>query len=78
MTPAEQVAYLTDIDAENSFASALEAKWDDGVEQGRAEGRTEGETAAKLEIARNLKRLGMSPADIAAATGLAPDALKGV
>ncbi|MDR1817468.1 MAG: hypothetical protein LBR07_04700, partial [Puniceicoccales bacterium] len=78
MTPAEQVAYLTDIDAENSFASALEAKWDDGVEQGRAEGRAEGETVAKLETARKMKADGLQPDVIARYTGLSLDALEGL
>jgi predicted transposase/invertase (TIGR01784 family) len=74
MTPAEQVAYLTDIDAENSFASALEAKWDDGVEQGRAEGAT----AAKLETARKMKAKGFAAADIAELTGLSPSEVEGL
>lgn len=38
--------------------------------KGRAEGRAEGEKLKSLAIARNLKQMGMSDADIASATGL--------
>ena len=38
--------------------------------KGRAEGRAEGEKLKSLAIARNLKQMGMSDADIVSATGL--------
>ncbi len=41
-----------------------------GLKRGRAEGLAEGSHAAKLETAANLKRMGMSSAQISEATGL--------
>ena len=41
-----------------------------GLKRGRAEGLAEGSHAAKLETAANLKRMGMSFAQISEATGL--------
>ena len=45
----------------------------EGLEEGRAEGLKEGHTKGKLEVARNLKQMGMATEAIAQATGLAPD-----
>ena len=39
----------------------------------RQEGRAEGERRKQLEIARNLKQMGLATEAIAQATGLAPD-----
>ena len=48
-----------------------------GFAEGRAEGfaesRAEGERRKQLEIARNLKQMGLAMEAIAQATGLAPD-----
>ena len=48
-----------------------------GFAEGRAEGfaesRAEGERRKQLEIARNLKQMGLATEAIAQATGLAPD-----
>lgn len=41
-----------------------------GYNQGRAEGRAEGEAKRSIDIARNLKQMGLSVADIIKATGL--------
>ena len=41
-----------------------------GLQKGRAEGRTEGLAEGKIEVARNLKRMGLTTEAIVAATGL--------
>ena len=45
----------------------------EGLEQGRAEGRAVGEQTKALDIARNLKSMGLAIADIRKATGLSED-----
>jgi len=45
----------------------------EGHAKGIAEGRAEGEKKKALEIARNLKSLGVPPANIAKATGLSKE-----
>lgn len=45
----------------------------DNIETERAEGRAEGRAETQTAIARNLKSLGMSNEQIAAATGLAEE-----
>ena len=53
---------------------AREAGWKKGLEEGRAkgrsEGRAEGRAEEKIAIARNLKSLGLTTAQIVQATGL--------
>ena len=45
----------------------------EGLAEGRAIGRAEGERRKQVEIARNLKQMGLATEAIAQATGLAPD-----
>ena len=45
-------------------------------EKGRAEGRAEGEREKQMEIARNLKQMGLPTETIAQATGLTADAIE--
>ena len=47
-----------------------------GLAKGRAEGQVEGERKGRAEVARNLKRIGMSIADIAKATGLSKEEIE--
>jgi len=60
---------------EQGRAQGLEQGRAQGLEQGRAEGLKQGleqgRTEACIQIARQMKRLGMSPEQIADATGLA-------
>jgi predicted transposase YdaD len=49
-----------------------------GRAEGEARGRAEGEAQSRAEIAKNLKGLGLSPETIEKATGLAPEAVKGL
>ena len=46
-----------------------------GLAEGRAEGRAEGEQNKALDIARNLKSMGLSTSDIINATGLSEDVI---
>ena len=49
-----------------------------GHAEGRAEGRIEGERIKQLEIARNLKKLGLNTEAICQATGLSPQEVEGL
>lgn len=49
-----------------------------GHAEGRAEGRAEGERLKQLEIARNLKKLGLNAEAICQATGLSPQEVEGL
>ena len=61
-------------DLKNSIDTAIlqghEKGLEEGLEQGRAEGRAEGQKDKALEIARNLKKAGMSIKEISQMTGL--------
>jgi predicted transposase/invertase (TIGR01784 family) len=48
------------------------------LEKGKTEGKAEGQTAAKIEIARNLKLMNLSIEQIRAATGLTADEIKAI
>lgn len=54
--------------------AVMQGQWDLGHEkgkaEGKAEGRAEGVAEGKMAVARNLKSMGLSVADIAKATGL--------
>lgn len=72
MTKAELDAYYRHLDnivilRDNIFTER---------EEGRAEGRAEGERTKQLEIARNLKSLGLDATAICQATGLTPEELE--
>ena len=56
---------------EEGRAQGLEEGRAEGLEEGRAEGLEQGRTEACIQIARQMKRLGISPEQIADATGLA-------
>lgn len=68
------------------YYGSHEAGWRKGLEEGRAKGLKEGiakgleegEKIKALEIARNLKSLCVSPADIAKATGLSEEEIAGL
>ncbi|GHT22183.1 hypothetical protein FACS189419_04360 [Planctomycetales bacterium] len=83
--PRLQEAYQNDLkvyrDNTNVLATArIEGKAEglaeglaEGEAKGKAEGLAEGEAKGKLSVARNLKQMGLSAADIAKATGLSLD-----
>ena len=49
-----------------------------GMEGARQEGHAEGRTETSLNITRNLKRMGLSIAQIAEGTGLSPEVIAGL
>ena len=57
-------------DIKNSLDTAEREGRDEGIEIGREEGRAEGEQSKAIDIAKNLKSMGLSIADIIKATGL--------
>jgi len=78
MSANERLEYELSMAAERDMLGALDAKYEDGLEEGevkgikkgREEGIKEGIQKGREEIATNLKSLGMSLTDIAKATGL--------
>jgi predicted transposase/invertase (TIGR01784 family) len=56
--------------------ATLEYARDTGLAEGRAEGLAEGLAEGKLEIARNLKKMGLSVSQIAEGTGLLPEVIE--
>ncbi len=51
----------------------MEGQFMEGEAKGRAEGRAEGEHKGRMDIARNLKAMGLSIDDIVKASGLTAD-----
>jgi predicted transposase/invertase (TIGR01784 family) len=70
MSRSEQVAYERHLlaleDQKNTFGAARM----EGLAEGRMEGLAEGRAERSAEIARSLKKMGLSTADISEATGL--------
>ncbi len=78
MSDAERRAYdshMEDLMVQNDVLDTAKLE---GLEQGRAEGRAEGEQAKALNIARNLKSMGLGVADIQRATGLSEEEILGL
>lgn len=82
MAAEDIVAYRSSIMMEMERQSELEFKKEEGIkigeEQGRKEGRKEGMEAAKLDIARQMKRRGMPTSDIILFTGLSEIQIAGL
>ena len=55
---------------DKGMAEGMEKGLAEGMEKGKAEGMEKGRDERSIEIARNLKRMGLPIADIAKATGL--------
>ena len=82
MSHAEREAYYRHIDnavilRDNIITARGEGRLEgleegrkEGIEEGRKEGIEKGKAEAMREMARNLKRMGMSAEDIAKATGM--------
>ena len=73
MSDKERQAYdkhMDDIMVQNDVLDTAKME---GREEGRAEGRAEGEQSKAIDIAKNLKSMGFSVADIIKATGLSED-----
>ena len=63
-------AHMEDLMVQNDVLDTAKLE---GLEQGRAEGRAEGEQTKVLDIARNLKSMGLGVAAIQKATGLSEE-----
>ncbi len=73
MSKEELKAYYRHLDNIVILKSNIFTEREEGRVEGRAEGRAEGEKSKQLEIARNLKRMGLSIADTCKATGLSAE-----
>lgn len=73
MSKEELKAYYRHLDNIVILKSNIFTEREEGRVEGRAEGRAEGEKSKQLEIARNLKRIGLSTADTCKATGLSAE-----
>jgi len=62
--------------ARRDMASRLDGAREEGERKGREEGREEGLAKGKLEVAQKLKAMGLSPEQIATATGLSLDEIE--
>lgn len=76
MSKEELKAYYRHLDNIVILKSNIFTEREEGRVEGRAEGRAEGEKSKQLEIARNLKRMGLSTADTCKATGLSAEEVK--
>ena len=72
MTKTELDAYYRHLDNIVILRDNIFTEREEGRAEGRAEGRIEGERIKQLEIARNLKKLGLNTEAICQATGLSP------
>lgn len=70
LSPEEQKLHERYIEERREQASAYLSYYVDGKVEGREEGLAEGKVKGKLETASNLKKMGLSLAQIAQATGL--------
>ncbi len=66
MTPEQKRAYRQHIDAYYNEKDAMESSFEDGYDKGKAEGIDQ----TKIEIARNMKNLGIDASVIAKSTGI--------
>lgn len=73
MSKEELKAYYRHLDNIVILKSNIFTEREEGRVEGRAKGRAEGEKSKQLEIARNLKRMGLSTADTCKATGLSAE-----
>lgn len=88
MEPAERLAYDRHIDAimiQNDVLSTAKLEGliegreegrEEGIEEGMEKGRAEGERKKQMEVARNLKSLGVDTRIISEATGLAEEIIE--
>ena len=70
MCTLERERYEHDLQIYRDNMAVLNTAKTEGFIEGRAEGIAEGRAEGKLEIARNLKQMGMSPPEIVRVTGL--------
>ena len=66
----EKFAYQGSLKKMWDNSAVFEKSYTDGRNDGKAEGKVEGKAEERLYIAKNLKKIGISPKDIFKATGL--------
>ena len=72
-TPTELREYEDSLKAYRDLKNSLDTAEEKGVIKGIEIGRAEGEQSKAIDIAKNLKSMGFSVADIIKATGLSED-----
>ena len=78
MSDAERYAYDEHVNAVMIQNDVLGNARAEGLEQGRAEGRAEGEHNKAVDIAKNLKKIGIPVEQIINATGLTKDEIDAI
>lgn len=76
MSPAERHAYDEHLSAIMIQNDVLDGAKLEGRMEGRLEGRMEGKMEGCIEIARNLKSMGLDTEKIQKATGLLPEEIQ--
>ena len=72
----EKRNYLNSVKMKGDYQNTIDFAREQGFEQGHEVGVAEGLTKAKADIARNLAAMGLTPNQIAKATGLTEEAVK--
>ena len=78
LTPEEQNQYHDAMVSEYEKLVISEAYEQIGLKKGREEGRAEGMEEGKMEVARQMKKMGLSIAQIVQASGLPEDVVEGL
>ena len=78
LTPEEQNQYHDAMVSEYEKLVISEAYEQIGLKKGREEGRAEGMEQGKMEVARQMKKMGLSIAQIVQASGLPEEIVKGL
>ena len=78
LTPEEQNQYHDAMVSEYEKLVISEAYEQIGLKKGREEGRAEGVEQGKMEVARQMKKMGLSIAQIVQASGLPEDVVEGL
>ena len=78
LTPEEQNQYHDAMVSEYEKLVISEAYEQIGLKKGREEGRAEGMEQGKMEVARQMKKMGLSIAQSAQASGLPEEVVKGL
>ena len=76
MSADQRLEYELSLAVERDMLSALDAKYEDGREEGLKEGREEGLKEGLLKVACTLKQSGMSLPEIAKTTGLTSEEIE--
>ena len=86
LSKEERVTYDENLRKYRDTVAVMQGQWDlghekginEGMKKGVAEGMKKGAAKKQFEVARNLKSMGLSDADIAKATGLTAEEIAGL